>query len=91
MPDGDARDALAGLPAAFLETFVSELFSAPERAANAVPLIGAPLALACLDALGPDTALPTGATRDDLLRRAQISAVASRHARRGMQGISRGV
>jgi len=82
--DEDARDALAGLPAAFLQTFIGEIFSTPERTAIATQLIGAPLALACLDALGPDAAFPSGTTRNDLLRRAQISAVASRHARRGM-------
>ena len=89
MSDGDARnalgsDALTGLPGAFLQTFIGELFSTPERAALATQRIGAPLALACLDALGQDKATYGSGGRDELLRRAQISAVASRHARRGM-------
>jgi hypothetical protein len=49
------------------------------RATSAASFLGAPLALACQDALGV-AALP----RAELLRQAQIAAVSSRHARRGM-------
>jgi len=78
------EDALSGLPAAFLETLVAEIFSTPARAAAATALIGAPLALACLDRLGPDAFQTAGTARRELLRRAQIAAVSSRHARRAM-------
>ncbi|MDA1357490.1 MAG: nucleotidyltransferase family protein [Proteobacteria bacterium] len=89
MPDGHMPDAFSPLapsflPAQFLDSFVAELFSAPKRAATASALIGAPLALACLEALGPDAFARAGIEREALLKRAQIAAVCSRQARRGI-------
>ena len=89
MPDGHMPDAFSPLaspflPARFLDSFVAELFSVPERAATSSALIGAPLALACLEALGPDAFARAGIEREALLKRAQIAAVSSRQARRGI-------
>ena len=89
MPDGRPPNASepetqSFLPAQFLDSFVAEIFSAPERAACASALIGAPLALASLEALGPSAFDRAGIAREQLLRHAQIAAVSSRHARRAM-------
>jgi hypothetical protein len=75
---------LSELPPTFLQSFVAALFSTPERAVAATKLIGAPLALACRDALASEAVLLGAGARDDLLRLAQITAVNSRHARRSM-------
>ena len=77
-------EAPSFLPAEFLKSFVAEIFLTPERVANASALIGAPLALACLDSLGGDAFERAGIERDTLLRQAQIAAVTSRQKRRGM-------
>ena len=63
-------EAPSFLPAEFLKSFVAEIFSTPERVANASALIGAPLALACLDSLGGDAFERAGIERDTLLRQA---------------------